>query len=159
MQKKLILLAAGALLIAGAPYLQARDHGEGVRLAADIVNLVKTVVSPPPTVVVTAPAPVAVPVPAPAPVAVPVPAPAPVAVPVPAPAVPAFTYGYYNNVYVPAYNGWYYYGNVWCWGGRGPRPPHPPRWIPPPRRHHHYPRHYRPAPPPRHHHHHHRGRR
>lgn len=132
MQKKLILLATGALLITGAPYLQARDHGEGIRLAADIVDLVKAVVAPPPVVVTPAPAPVVV-APAPAPVVV-TPAPA---------AVPAFSYGYYNNVYVPTYNGWYYYGNAWCWGGRGPRPRYAPRWIPPRRYYHHNRHHHR----------------
>ena len=44
-------------------------------------------------------------------------------------------------IYVPCYNGWYYYGNTWCWGGRGPRPPAPPAWRPPHR-------HHRPVPPP-----------
>lgn len=115
MQKKVILFIGAALLMGSAPALQAKDRGEGVRLATDIVRLVKTVVAPAPAVVVAPP---------------------------PAPAViPSYSFGYYNNVYVPMYNGWYYYENVWCWGGRGPRPMHPPRWIPP--RHHH-----RPAPPP-----------
>ena len=131
--KKRSILFLTALLLGGTICLQARDHGEGVRLAADIVHLVKTVVTPPPAVVVPPPAPVVV-------------APAPQVVVTPAPvAVPAYSYGYYNNVYVPTYNGWYYYGNSWCWGGRGPRPYHPPRWVPPPQHHH---RHYRPLPPP-----------
>lgn len=43
--------------------------------------------------------------------------------------VPAYTYSYYNNVYVPYYSGWYYYGNRWCWSRPGP-PPVPPRWRP-----------------------------
>ncbi|MBR2364872.1 MAG: hypothetical protein IKA79_06690 [Lentisphaeria bacterium] len=98
-----------------------KDDGRGVRLATDIVNLVKAVVTP-----------------APAPVVVTTPAPAPVVVTTPPATI---TYGYYNNVYVPCYNGWYFYNNVWCWGGHGRRPPHPPAWRPPHR-------HHRPAPPP-----------
>ncbi len=138
----------------------------GVRLAADIVDLVGSVFAPRAVVVAPAPAPVVV---APAPVVV---APAPVVV-VPEPvvvqqpvtttttvvqqpgvtttttvvqqpgttmvvqqpaavAVPTYTYAYYNNVYVPYYAGWYYYGNRWCWGRPGP-PPRMPQWRPSPR--------------------------
>ena len=51
------------------------------------------------------------------------------------------TYGIYNGISCPTYNGYYFYNNVWCWGGpiHAHRPP-PPHWHP----HHH------------HHHHHHR---
>ena len=63
--------------------------------------------------------------------------------------VPTFSYGYYNNVYCPYYDGYYYYNNAWVWGGVGIRRPIP-TWIPPYRFHHGYgPRvmpHYRPAP-------------
>lgn len=135
----LAALFAVQCVIAG-PHHHRKDDGRGVRLATDIVNLVKAVVLPPPAPVVVTPAPAVV---TPAPVVV-APAPAPVVV-TPAPvtvAPPAvINYGYYNNVYVPCYNGWYYYGNVWCWGGPGRRPPHPPAWRPPHR-------HHRPAPPP-----------
>ena len=53
------------------------------------------------------------------------------------------TYGIYNGISCPTYNGYYFYNNVWCWGGpiHAHRPP-PPYWHP----HHHRP----------HHHHHHR---
>lgn len=108
------------------------DDGRKVRLATDIVNLVKAVVTPPAPVVVT---------------------PAPVVtrtqVVVAPPAGTVITYGYYNNVYVPSYNGWYFYNNVWCWGGRGRRPPHPPAWRPPHRHHRAAPPPRRVAPPPR----------
>ena len=87
--------------------------------------------------------------------------------------IPNYGYGWWQGVWVPCYNNWYWYRNSWVWGGRGPRPV-PPRWVPdfrrrpmppPPRIHHrpapppvHHrpappPVHYRPAaPPPRHHH-------
>ena len=50
------------------------------------------------------------------------------------------TYGVYNGVSCPTYNGYYFHNNVWCWGGpiHAHRPP-PPHWHPhhrPP--HHHY---------------------
>ena len=50
------------------------------------------------------------------------------------------TYGIYNGVSCPTYNGYYFHNNVWCWGGpiHAHRPP-PPHWHPhhrPP--HHHY---------------------
>ena len=123
-----IVVAAVALFAVQAAFCGPHHHddGRGVRLATDIVNLVKAVVTPAPAVVVT-----------------PAPAPAPAVVVTP-PAV--INYGYYNNVYVPCYNGWYYYGNVWCWGGRVPRPPAPPAWRPPHRHHRAVP-----PPPPRHH--------
>ena len=44
--------------------------------------------------------------------------------------IPTFSYGYYNNVYCPYYDGYYYYNNVWVWGGVGIRRPIP-TWIPP----------------------------
>ena len=75
----------------GGPH-HPHDDGRGVRLATDIVNLVKAVVTPAPAVVVT-------PAPPPPPVVVapaPVPAPPPPVVVAP-PAV--INYGYYNNVY------------------------------------------------------------
>ena len=83
----------------------------------------------------------------------------------PAPVViPNYGYGWWQGVWVPCYNNWYWYQNCWVWGGRGPRPV-PPRWVPdfrrrpmpPPPRVHHRPApppvHYRPAPPPPRHHH------
>lgn len=136
-----VTLFAVQYVFGAPPPHRHKDDGRGVRLATDIVNLVKAVVLPPPAPVVVAPAPAVV-APAPAVVA---PAPAvvaPVEVVPAAVTVPAtITYGYYNNVYVPCWNGWYFYNNVWCWGGHGRRPPHPPAWRPP------Y-RHHRVAPPP-----------
>ena len=124
----LLLLGAGTALSA------RHHHNEGVHLAAEIVGLVRTAVAPAPVVVAPAPAPVAV-------------APAPVV-------IPNYGYGWWQGVWVPCYNNWYWYRNSWVWGGRGPRPV-PPRWVPdfrrrpmppPPRVHH-----PRPAPPPVHH--------
>ena len=51
--------------------------------------------------------------------------------------IPTFSYGYYNNVYCPYYDGYYYYNNVWVWGGIGIRRPIP-TWIPPYRPHYGY---------------------
>ena len=143
----LLLLGAGTLLSA------RHHHNEGLHLAAEIVGLVRTAVTPPPVVVAPAQAPVVV-APAPAPVVV-APAPAPVVV-APAPVViPDYGYGWWKGVWVPRYNDWYWHHGCWVWGGRGPRPV-PPRWAPdfrrrpmppPPRVYHH------PAPPPRVYHH------
>ena len=51
------------------------------------------------------------------------------------------TYGIYNGVSCPTYNGYYFHNNVWCWGGpiHAHRPP-PPHWHPHhrPPHHHHY---------------------
>ena len=49
------------------------------------------------------------------------------------------TYGIYNGISCPTYNGYYFYNNVWCWGGpiHAHRPP-PPHWHP----HHHHPHHH-----------------
>ena len=111
------LFLAAALLCGGAALKAAPRHQRPV------------VVVPAPVVVT--PAPVVV---APAPVVV---APAPVVVtPV---AIPNYGYGYWNNVWVPCYNNWYWYKNAWVWGGKGPRPV-PPRWVPDFKR--------RPMPPP-----------
>ena len=113
----------------------------GVRLASDIVDLVGSIFAPRAVVVAPQPTPVVV-----TPVAAtqtivqyqqPVVVQQSVAQTVYGPGqptvivqtVPAYTYGYYNNVYVPYYSGWYYYGNRWCWGRPDP-PPVPPRWRP-----------------------------
>ena len=49
------------------------------------------------------------------------------------------TYGIYNGVSCPTYNGYYFHNNVWCWGGpiHAHRPP-PPHWHPHHRPHHHH---------------------
>lgn len=85
---------------------------------------------------------------APAPVVVSTPVVAPAPVVTTTTTIPAYSYGYYNNVYCPTYSGYYYYGNNWIWGGPrfGHRPP-PPMWRP----HHGGFHHGGP-----HHHHHHR---
>ena len=147
-------------LIAGPPPPDYHHHhhggSSGVRLATDIVNLVRAAVAP--SAVVVAPAPVVVaPAPAPAPVVVaPAPAPAPVVVaPAPAPVVVAppvssYEYRYYNGSYVVYYDGWYWYNNSGVWGRRGAPPPRP-HWHPRPGHYHpHHPGHRPPPPPPRH---------
>ena len=83
MKKIIIGLVGAAAMLTVMPEAMARPHhrhhdNDGLRLAAGIVNLVKTVVAPAPVVVAPAPAPVVV-APAPAPVVV-APAPAPVVV-------------------------------------------------------------------------------
>ena len=130
----------------------------GVRLAADIVDLVGSLfapravvvapVSPPPVVVQQPPVVIQQPVTTttivqqPAGVAVQQPTVTIIqqpAVVVQQPAtvvIPAYTYAYYNNVYVPYYAGWYFYGGRWYWGRPGPAP-RPPQWRP------------NPGPPPR----------
>ena len=85
-------IAAAALISAGTAYAQGPrppkdDHNNGVRLAADIVNLVKAATSPnPPPPPRPAPAPRPVPPPRPEP---PRPAPRPVPPPRPEPPRPA----------------------------------------------------------------------
>ena len=160
MKNTKIIAIVSALLIAGG--LTARPHhhkhDDGLRLAAGIVGLVANVLAPTPVVV-------AAPPPPPPPPVVVTPPPAPVVVtPAPAPVVvPAYGYGWYNDVWVPCYNDWYWYNGTWVWRGVGPRPV-PPRWVPDPRRrvpppppriHRPAPPrvHHRPAPPPRVNHH------
>lgn len=113
----------------------------GVRLASDIVDLVGSIFAPRAVVLAPQPAPVVVqpvvatqtivqyqqPVVVQQSVAQTVYGPGEPTVIVQT--VPAYSYGYYQNVYVPYYGGWYYYGNRWCWGRPGP-PPVPPRWRP-----------------------------
>lgn len=110
----------------------------------------RVLIPPPPRVVIPPPPRVMVP---PPPRVVVVPPPPVVVAPPPRVVIPNYGYAWWNNVYVPTYNNWYWYNGGWVWGGRGPRPI-PPRWvpdlkrrpIPPPP-----PRHHRPAPPRRHH--------
>ena len=136
MYKSKYVLPVLLLLGAGTALSARHHHNEGVHLAAEIVGLVRTAVAPPPVVV--APPPVVV-------------APPPVVVAPPPVVIPNYGYGWWQGVWVPCYNNWYWYRNSWVWGGRGPRPV-PPRWVPdfrrrpmppPPRVHH-----PRPAPPP-----------
>ena len=123
MKKQLIVLVAitaGALM--AGPHHHAPHHGNnGVRLAADIVNLVGAglrIINPPPVVVATTQT----------------------------VAVPAYGYTVYNGVTVPFYNGFCFVDNVWLWRGPG-RAPAPPAWRP----HEHHRRHeaphaWKPAP-------------
>lgn len=117
-------VAAGWALAASAQINIGFGGPDGVR-----VSLGPTPPPPPPP-----PAPAAVVV-QPAPVVV-APAPAPVVVAQPAPVavVPEYGYGWYGEYWVPTYQGWYYYNNVWLWGGAGPRPMHGPGWRPDSRR-------------------------
>lgn len=127
-------------------------HSNGVRLATDIVNLVKTVVTPPvviheapvqvvqpqvvqPTVVQPAVVAPGVPVVVPA-------APTVIQAPPVVEVTPSYTYRYYNGALVPYYENWYYVDNTWNWVGRGPRPA-PPTWRP-----HHNPNFRGAVPPP-----------
>lgn len=136
-----------------------KDKDGGLHLAAEIVGLVGDVIAPRPKVVVVKPPPpppprvvVAPPPPPPPPPRVVVAPPPPPPPPPPrrvvvVPPPPHYGYGWYNGLWVPCYNGWYFYNDGWRWGGRG-RAPAAPRWRPDPRR---------PAPPrphagpPRHH--------
>ena len=167
------ILGVAALPVQGGPH---HHHGyyhgsNGVRLAADIVDLVRAVVAPPvvihettapavvqptyvqPTVVqpVVQQPTVVQPVVQQPTVIQPgvqvVPA-APVIIQ-PAPVVevtPTYSYRYYEGALLPYWRDWYYRDNSWVWGGRGPRPA-PPAWRP-----HHNPRPHggmhAPPPPP-----------
>ena len=74
--------------------------------------------------------------PAPTVVVQPPPPPAPVVVqPV---VIPEYGYGWWQGVWVPRYQDWYWYHGTWVWGGSGMRPV-PPAWAPDPKR---------PVPPP-----------
>ena len=57
-----------------------------------------------------------------------------------APVIPDYDYGWYQNVWVPHYQGWYWFNDTWNWGGTGTAPASQPAWIPDPDR---------PVPPPR----------
>ena len=150
MKKFLLIVVFGALLAmpvmaqwgppCGDPY---RGSAGGVRLASDIVNLVGSALNifQPTQVVVAQPTVVAQPVVYQQPVVqqtvVQYAQPYQQTVvqyqqPVVVETIPAYTYSYYNNTYVPYYNGYYYYGNRWCWGRPGPAPYYAPRWNPRP---------------------------
>ncbi len=172
-------LAAAAILVPAAAFAQG-PHGappprpnNGVQLAADIVNLVRTVIEPRPAPVIVAPrervvttrvitttpvvttAPVVTTTPATvitttpvvtAPVVTTPVVTAPVVTTTPATVVtttpatvvvtgattiPEYSYSFFYGEYVPYFEGWFFYANDWIWGGIGPRPLVPPRWIPP----------------------------
>ena len=50
--------------------------------------------------------------------------------------IPEYSYSFFYGEYVPYFEGWFFYADDWIWGGIGPRPPVPPRWIPPRREPH-----------------------
>lgn len=145
MKKLLVTLCIGGLIIplfAGPPRGRHDDRHHhkkdgGLHLAAEIVGLVGDVLAPRPKVVVVRETP-----PPPPPRRPPPPpprryAPPPPPPPPPPPRIPYYGYDWYNGLWVPHYNGWYFYNGGWRWGRHG-RPPAPPRWRPDPRR---------PAPP------------
>ena len=43
--------------------------------------------------------------------------------------VPEYGYGWWQGVWVPRYQDWYWYHGTWVWGGHGRRPV-PPAWAP-----------------------------
>lgn len=147
MNKK-ILIAASIVACMTMSAFAHHHHHDGF-WGGFVGGLFGGLLSYPRTTVVAQPAPVVVTQPV---VAQPVVAQPVVAQPViatPAPVVqttviaqpPAtITYGIYNGISCPTYNGYYFHNNVWCWGGpiHAHRPP-PPHWHPhhrPP--HHHY---------------------
>ncbi len=177
-------ITAAAILVPAAAFAQG-PHGappprpnNGVQLAADIVNLVRTVIEPrpapvfvapreravttrvvtatpvvtttsatvvtTPATVVTTPATVVTTTPVVTTPATVVTAPATVVTTTPgtvvvtgATTIPEYSYSFFYGEYVPYFEGWFFYANDWIWGGIGPRPPVPPRWIPPRREPHH----------------------
>ena len=156
-----VILAPAA--VAWDPYEPAIYPDNSIHLAADIVNLTPTVVDPRPAPVavvsaepvvttpfVTVPAEpvvttpfVTVPAEVPVTVETTLPVTVPVATTMPATVivtdaetvtVPEYSYVFYEGEYIPYYEGWLYYRDIWSWIGTEPRPPFPPRWTPPPRR-------------------------
>ena len=55
-------------------------------------------------------------------------------------AIPEYSYILCEDEYIPYYEGWLYYRDVWHWVGAEPRPAAPPRWAPP---HRHGPDHHK----------------
>ena len=51
-------------------------------------------------------------------------------------AIPEYSYVLDEDEYIPYYEGWLFYRDVWQWGGSEPRPAAPPRWKPRPYDHH-----------------------
>ena len=153
--RTLVIGAALTATVILTPAAFAREtHHEpayGIRLATDIVNLVRAIVEPrpAPVIVETAPAVVEKTViveTAPAVVAttqqVVTAAPGTVIVTGTETAtVPEYSYILYEDEYIPYYEGWLYYHDVWHWIGAEARPAAPPRWKP--EAHHHAPAHHK----------------
>lgn len=153
MNKKILITASIVACMTMSAF--AHHHHHDGFWGGFVGGLFGGLLSSPRTTVVAQPAPVVVtqPVVAQPVVAQPVIAtPAPVVLQTTAPVVqtttvvaqpPAtITYGIYNGVSCPTYNGYYFHNNVWCWGGpiHAHRPP-PPHWHPhhrPPHHHHHH---------------------
>ena len=144
--KTLVIGAAFTAAVILTPAAFARDaHPEpaprpsnGIQLAADIVNLVRAIVEPLPAPVVVAP---------PEPVVTKqvvtkevVTVPGAVVVTETETELPEYSYILYEDEYIPYYEGWLYYRDVWHWAGAEPRPAAPPRWAPP---HRHGPDHHK----------------
>ena len=145
-----------AVILAPAAFAQGPHGGppprpsNGIRLAADIVNLVRAVIEPRPAPVIVKPAPTVVEktVVVEKPVVVET-TPTVVAttqevVTTTAPGtvivtgaeeigIPEYSYILYGEEYIPYYDGWLFYHDEWHWGRTEPRPFAPPKWTPPPR--------------------------
>ncbi len=136
-----------------APATFARDHHEppanGIRLAADIVNLVRAVFEPRPAPVIVKAPPTVVEktvvletVPTVVAAAQEVVTAAPGTVIVTGAEeidIPEYNYVLYEEEFIPYYEGWLFYRDEWRWVGVDPRPIAPPRWTPPPRHRDHRP--------------------
>ena len=135
--KTLVIGVAFTAAVILTPAAFARDaHPEpaprpsnGIQLAADIVNLVRAIVEPLPAPVVVAP---------PEPVVTKevvtkevVTVPGAVIVTETETEIPEYSYILYEDEYIPYYEGWLYYRDVWHWVGAEPRPAAPPKWAPP----------------------------
>ena len=128
----------------------AHDHHEpptnGIRLATDIVNLVRAIVEPRPApVIVEAPPRVVektvvvetkpVVVATTKKVVTTTPPGTVIVTGAEAVGIPEFSYILYEEEYIPYYDGWIFYRDEWHWAKPEPRPAVRPRWTPPPRRH------------------------
>ena len=154
--KTLVIGVAFTAAVILAPATFARDHHDprpsnGIQLAADIVNLVRAVIEPRPApVIVEAP---------PAVVEKTVVVEAPPAVVektvvvtgTETVTIPEYSYVLYEDEYIPYYEGWLYYRDIWQWVGREPRPAAQPRWKPRPYDRH-VPGHHKVIVLPEHHH-------
>ena len=149
-----VALTATAIL---APATFARDYHEpptnGIRLAADIVNLVRAIFEPLPAPVIVERPPAVLE--------------KTVVVETVPPVVettrntiivtgaeeigiPEYRYVCYEDEYIPYYEGWLFYNDIWVWGGTGVRPAFRPNWTPPPKPRHYVPPRHKIIDPPEH---------
>ena len=131
---KILLIALTGCFLAGCTCYNTHvpgrhiDHGENPGGIDRFFCNLDYILFPPEQGYVVAPAPTVV--------VQPPPPPAPVVVqPV---VIPEYGYGWWQGVWVPRYQDWYWYHGTWVWGGSGMRPV-PPAWAPDPKR---------PVPPP-----------